>query len=408
MNGSFQGSATTPGRLELTNGTMYLNGNFTNENAGGSLLAVDAGTAYINTNNLGTGQFDMYGGGGQATPELLTEGARNVTNQVVGLNYAFTDPFTSGSIVVGGSTADLSTFQNITLVVTGLTLTAVDGGRVDVGSITGNGDISGLIKTGAGTVVLESGSTIPVTNGFNNETPPYVADIQQGTLLINNPLATSAFGSEGGTVRLRAGATLGGSGAVGNNQKVVVDGPVTTNGPTAVIAPGDAGQANLGITPSIGTLTLAGGLDAESGLTMDFKLTGGLNGQAGGFPAPAPGEDNDVLMGTDFTLNGNVTVNLTALGTGPLATETPYTLIDTSSSLLGNPTFTFVAPAGYALDLNYGADQGPGGYIFASSDTGGGTLSVELVATPEPSTYAMLFGGLAFLGFIVRRKSFVS
>jgi hypothetical protein len=400
LNGTYQGSATTPGRMELENGTMYLNGNFTNESAGGSLLAVDAGVVYVNTNNLGTGSIDLYGGGGQATPEVLTIGARTVS-QVNGLNYAFTNPFTSGDIVVGGSTADLSTFTTINLVVTGLTLTAAENGRVDVGSIVGNGDISGLIKTGAGTVVLESASSVPVTNGFNGLTPPYVADIQQGTLLINNPVGTSAFGSGGGTIRLRAGATLGGNGAVGNNQQVVVDGPPTPNGPTAVIAPGDAGQSNLGINASLGTLTLAGGLSAPNGLTMDFKLTPNLDGDGG---TAAPGKDNDYITGTTIALNGNVTINFSDIG--GIATGTPYTLLFATNTLSGNPDFTFNVPTGYALDPDYGFFQGTSGYIYS---TVGGTFSVQFIAVPEPSTYAMLFGGLAFLAFRLRRRTvFVS
>jgi fibronectin-binding autotransporter adhesin len=390
LNGSYQGSATTPGRLELTNGTMYLNGDFTNENAGGSLLAVDAGTAYVNTNNLGTGAIDMYGGGGQATPELLTEGARTVS-EVVGLNYANGGSI-SGDIVVGGSTANLSTFTNINLVVTGLTLTAVDSGRVDVGSITGNGDISGLIKTGAGTVVLESASTVPVTNGFNHETPAYVADIQQGTLLINNP-SGSAFGSEAGTVMVEAGATLGGNGSV-SGQKVVIAGPATPNGPTGILAPGDAGQSNLGINASIGVLNLAGNLIAENGLTMDFKLTPNLDSNYG---TPQAGVDNDEIMGAAFTLNGNVTINITSLG--GIATGEVYVLFNAADGVTGSPTFTFNVPTGYALDPDYGRG-GTVGYIFSRT----GTLSVQFIAVPEPSSYAMMLGGLALLAFCLRRK----
>jgi fibronectin-binding autotransporter adhesin len=370
LNGSFQGSATVPGRLILSGGTMYLNGTYTNANSS-NLLEVDSGTVYLGSSTLGTGSINL-GGGDATTPVLLTKGTQTITNTVYATNYTFGPPdFESGAVVIGGSTADLSTYDSIQSVVTGITLTAAANGRVDIGNI-GNSVPTGLIKVGAGTVDLLNANTYSINN---YDIPPgtVAADIQQGTVLINNPTDTSAFGNNSGEVKVEAGATLGGNGSTGGSQKVMALSTALSN---AVIAPGDAGQANLGIHASMGTLSLAGGLEADNGLTMDFKLNGA--GQS------------DHITTAGLTLGGQIIINLTAMGSTPLLTGTPYQLIDGSGIWTSAPDFTVNAPTGYTATFQYR----PATF----------SLTVELEATPEPSTYAMMLGGLALLGFCIRRK----
>jgi fibronectin-binding autotransporter adhesin len=382
LNGSFSGSPTVPGRLILSGGTITLNGDFSGANPS-NLLEVDQGNVYLGSSNLGTGQIGL-GGGVVTTPVVLTVGAQHITNTISAGNYAFTNPFTSGSVVIGGSTASVSTYDSINTIVTGLTLTAVSGGRVNIGTISGNGDVSGLIKTGAGTVVLTANSNETVFNGFNGQTAPYLSDIQQGRLLVNSTASgsQSAFGTDAGNIQVEGGATLGGTGSVLGTQKVVA---VTGS---SIIAPGDSG-ADLG-TPTIGTLHLMGGLTVASGATLAFKI----NGDAG-----FEGTNNDLLDlgGGDFTPAGNLTFDFANLGT--IQTSQPgspnfYTVISGSGFWddSGVTGYTFNAPPGYVVAR----------YNF---DSFGDTFSVDFQVVPEPSTYALMLGGLAFLAFCVRRKT---
>jgi hypothetical protein len=102
------------------------------------------------------------------------------------------------------------------------------------------------------------------------------------------------------------------------------------------------------------------------------------------------------LGSNDFLPVGNLTFDLTSLG--PILTSEPgspnfYTLISGSGFWDdSNATFSFIAPAGYVVAR----------YDF---DSFGDTFSVDFQVVPEPSTYALMLGGLAVLGACVRRKN---
>jgi len=220
-----------------------------------------------------------------------------------------------------------------------------------------------------------------------------VASLEGGTTLITNGNSgNTPFGSSAGNINVSGGATFGGNGAISGSQLT------KALAATAVLAPGDAGQANLGIAPSIGTLDLQGGLEADNGLTMDFKLTG--EGLAPG----SQGTSNDFLEVSTFTLGAGetVTVNLTALDALATGTGNDYVLFSDSNGDFDSATaanFNVIAPTGYALDSSYDGNGGNGGFDYTD-----GILTVQLVATPEPSANAMMLGGLAVLAFWVRRK----
>ena len=44
-------------------------------------------------------------------------------------------------------------------------------------------------------------------------------------------------------------------------------------------------------------------------------------------------------------------------------------------------------------------------FLYQNSTTNGGVDDIEVMVVPEPSTYAMILGGLAVLVFWQRRKS---
>jgi hypothetical protein len=190
-------------------------------------------------------------------------------------------------------------------------------------------------------------------------------------------------------VILQAGATLGGTG-ISTNQ-------IVAEGATSTITAGDPGQPGLVIPPKIGTLTLdGGGLVANDGLTLDFKIDGAGGG------APTPGTDNDLIFAGSLALNGLVTVNFTSLD--GVATGTPYILME-GDLWSGSPTFHINAPTGYALDTSAFDDVRHGfdvtGYYFSDRNT---VFEVQFVATPEPSTCAMMLIGAGALVLMARRK----
>jgi len=399
-------NATTSGLYTIGGGTVEFgaNSNMTaldSAHNGSNLSLVEAnGTVILDADTfLSTSAFEILGGNG-----IFLNGAFTGTQNM-------TDERASGTI--GGLQAVESGWSGAIYLDNGpatQTFSQVAGGRFTYSStatgpggvgINGN-NLTYLITSGDGTVVLATGNSYTdyMPNGQAADGGNLLADLKAKKTLITNASGTSAFGGSAGEVQVEAGKLLGGTGYTGQGQNVVA------MDATSVIEPGDPGDASLGIKPSIGTLNLAGGLVANKGVTWDFKLTGGLSTTDGlGNPAPEAGVDNDFLNVGSFTLGGTVTVELTALDA--LATGTVYTLFSDSNSFDTEDVtdFTFVAPTGYALDSSYGASDGLGDGKDLGYDYEGGVLTVELVATPEPSTYAMMLGGVALLGFCLRRRA---
>ena len=144
---------------------------------------------------------------------------------------------------------------------------------------------------------------------------------------------------------------------------------------------------------------------------MNFKLSGeGVGTDQYGYPATTPGVSNDFLTigGGGMTLSGPIVINLTAVGNLPLLANTIYTLLLDYGNWDGTPTsITVNAPTGYALDPYFGPPDALGdgydqGYVYDNTPDSGG-IYVELIQTPEPSTYGLL--GLGLLALVALNRS---
>jgi fibronectin-binding autotransporter adhesin len=355
-------------------GTYILKGDYTTMN-GGDFIELPQGTVILDTSATPTGKGIVTYNGGSSTTNthaILTQGAQTITNNINAQNRN-DGAAMFGVVTVGGSDNSNSTFSGqVNADFTDLHVTAAAGGRTNfTGQITGD-TADGLVKTGAGTVVLANANTYGIYNYYTSTNGTVAADLQAGKTLITNT-GGSAFGNNTGVVKVESGATLGGSGI--STELVSLAGG-------AKLAPGDSG-ADLG-TPTVATLHLTGGLAAADGATLSFKLA-------------ADGASNDMidLAAGALTLNGTTNLTFTALGTvntwSPTTGNYFYTLATGTGTWSSTANFNVTAPNGYLVDhLVYNA--------------GSNTFEIEFKDVPEPSTYALMIGGLAFLALCMRRK----
>jgi autotransporter-associated beta strand protein len=239
-----------------------------------------------------------------------------------------------------------------------LQVTAASGGTVDfINAITDGSNTSAITKTGAGTVKF---SCAP-GNTYDGGTT-----VSTGTLLVTN---TSGSGTGTGAVNVTAG-TLGGTGSV--------SGAVTVGngagGSDSFIAPGSGG---------IGTFTTTNSLSLASDATFSFEFN-------------SSAITADKLVANGVTLNGSSVFSYTDLGSGTLALNTVFTIIDNTSGSAISGAF------GNLADLStftVGANQ------FQASYSGGTGNDLVITVVPEPATWALLAFSLTTVMVLHRRKA---
>lgn len=362
VNGVIQGSTGSVIFRGSSTSAVTLSGNNTFTIVGSGSVNVWEGNVYLASDTaLGNSANAVTVGYNNSTVTsnvaLLTDGARTIAQsmRLVTKTYA-------GTYTIGGSTADTSTYSGDIVVNTAsstagsqaampLIVTAASGGRVNfTGNIardsasSGSGDT--LTVTGAGIVAL-AGSA----NSYSGATT-----VSSGTLLVNGVLT-----SGGGDVTVQSGATLGGSGTV--NRNVVISSGAT-------FSPGDIDGSGASMA---GTFTVVGNFTAGSSAIFDFDL----------------GSSSDTVSVTgNLTLGGTLNVNaLSGFTAGR------YTLFSYTGSLLSAEDALSLGslPTGYTYALDYSVAN-----------------QVALIVTsaiPEPATWALIFGCLALVVAVLRRKT---
>ncbi len=278
--------------------------------SGATLLAIDAGTfggiisgsGGVQINSQGTVTLtgaNSYLGGTEVTAGQLQLGNGTTANAALGTGAVTVDATTTLSVdLAAGETFSNPVINNGHLLVNSLSQAA----------FTVSGPISGL-----GELTKSGGNIVTVTgnNSYGGGTT-----IGSGTLLVNN---TAGSGTGGGTVTIKSGAILGGSG--------------TISGPIAL-------QSGGNVTPGAGSPGVAGTILHGTSLTWDGGAA--VNLQLG------VTSDQLALTGAlTKGLPGNYNLALSNSG----ITQSNYTLATFGSTTFAVGDFTLSLPPGYTGTL---------------------------------------------------------
>lgn len=347
------------GVVHMDNGRIELSGQQTGNNSSGAFwsLGVGGGTGVMTMSNGSVVAIDNAAGTAPAGFQLGGSLAR---------------PFGSGVLTMsGGSRIEVTGPTNLSAVQIGREGTGVaqlSASHIDVGA-------TGLVhiaREAAGSGVLRLADASTVTAGFVGVGRHQLADLSNadgGVGLLNV--------SSGSTVTA-ANIVIGTKGVLSGDGTII--GNVTNYG---VISPGN----------SPGTLTILGDYIAQAGSTLVLEIE---SDGAGGFNT-----DRVVFGGSSF-------VDLSGLGI-------VFQFLGTTDAQ------AFLATGDFAIDHFVGRDNGAGGLaplgaaayaavaFSAATDSGpvaGFNITPDgtVTAVPEPSTYALMFGGLALVAWMARRR----
>ncbi len=250
---------------------------------------------------------------------------------------------------------------------------------------TSNTDTMNLVKDGSGTWALTT--VAASTNPGAMYSATSTTTVKGGTLLV---LANGATGSSAVTVT-GASAILGGTNTINGSVTLASGG---------TLAPGGAFNTTTGAATSpigsIGQLTLANGLTAAAGTTLALDIN-----SAGTFSSGL-GTADLIFVTSGSVILGSATLSVQDLGSTVLASGEYFDLVNYAT---GSLTGIF---SGLAQGAQITIGQNIYSIDYARADAGGTSdIALEWVsaaAVPEPSTWAMMFGGLFALIAYNRRR----
>jgi len=458
---TFNGTNTLGGGFEIKGGGIVNVNGGTGVGQGLVTIAAATGTTIapklvINTTN-GLSVANSFKGSSSTstmgTLDLLGDNPDAITtfivNQYQGNNMSFTNHGGGKTLLQFTNVANTLTSSTDTsggrrLINNSTNLTVQFDGTLDVGStvadantIGGSGDflfkgsllntasvLRGLTKTGTGTTTFEA------INSYNGDTT-----VQEGKLLVNTTgsiLSSSSIVS-GGTLQVKGVA----GGVIVNSGSLLVDsggtvGSITVGGGTLLVSGTagtttvNSGTATVNVGGVIGSTTINGNLLSVNGNAGDVLVnSGGILGGSGSVQGltlnggtVAPGNSPGLLSA--YELNGSNGIFQFQLG-APTTRGTTYDAINVTTLLtLGaNTAFTFETLDNYTYAMGDVYDL----FDFASIDVSAFDDAVLLAAlpdldtvnsnlkwdvnnfnsdgvanvVPEPSTFSLMFGGLAGL-----------
>jgi autotransporter-associated beta strand protein len=194
--------------------------------------------------------------------------------------------------------------------------------------------------------------------------------VAEGILFANNPFG-SATGS--GAVTVNSGAALGGNGSIVTAPTVAIPNPVTTV--SGSIQPGN----------SIGTLTVENDLLWNAGNAWVFELGMASSTLFGAMSEESTSDFLNITGGGSDFLRGTGAPGSFVFDFANTGQQGFYKLVDWT----GTTTFT---------SADFSSVNGTGVFIVDENEG----LFVQIV--PEPSTYAMILGGLGALLLFRRRR----
>jgi autotransporter-associated beta strand protein len=378
----------------------------------------DATTTFIVNQYQGNNMSFTNHGGGKTLLQFTnlantlssstdTSGGRRLINNSTNLTVQF-----DGTLDIGSTVADANTIGGV-------------GDFLFKGSLLNTASaLRGLTKTGTGTTTFEA------INSYNGDTT-----VQEGKLLVNTTgsiLSSSSIVS-GGTLQVKGVA----GGVILNSGSLLVDsggtvGSITVGGGTLLVSGTagtttvNSGTATVNVGGVIGSTTINGSLLSVNGSAGDVLVnSGGKLGGSGSVQGltlnggiVAPGNSPGLL--TAYELNGSNGTFQFQLG-APTTRGTTYDAINVTTLLtLGaNTAFTFETLDNYTYAMGDVYDL----FDFASIDVSAFDDAVLLAAlpdldtvnsnlkwdvnnfnsdgvanvVPEPSTFSLMFGGLAGL-----------
>jgi len=340
-------------------GNVVLNNTLTESTAGGAIFTgVISGTGAIVKNaglSLVLDNANTYSGGttlSSGTLDINNSGTSS-TNSAIG----------TGTLTISGGTIDNTSGSAVTL--------ATNNNQVWNGNITFTG--SSALNLGTGTVSLGVTGTSAVTR----------------IVTVNS--ATNAL-TVGGIISNGTGTGTGNLTKAGVGT-LILAGANTYTGTTSVSAgtldltgslAGAVSVSSGAILETTGTGTISGAATLASGSALDFQLDSSTH------------TANTLTFGTLTFTGSSTTLNISDLGSATLTSGTTFDLAN-YSTLSG--TFS---------GLSDGSDVTVGSNVFEiqyGTDVTDEITLKDVASVPEPSTWAMLIGGLGLLVFVVRRPS---